>query len=41
VSSPVATLPAGAIVKQAEKAILDWAGVPIPDDLCLLAMKRA
>jgi hypothetical protein len=34
-----ATLPAEELVRQTEKAILDWAGVPIRDDVCLLAMK--
>ncbi len=37
--APYAGLPAEALVKQAERAILDWARIPVRDDLCLLAMK--
>jgi serine phosphatase RsbU (regulator of sigma subunit) len=38
---PLAGLPAEPLVRQAEKAILDWTTVPIRDDLCLLALKAA
>ena len=38
---PYAGLPAEALVRQAERAILDWARAPVRDDLCLLAMKPA
>lgn len=41
VLEPVAKLPAEVVVRKAEKAILEWAEVPIRDDLCLLAMKPA
>jgi hypothetical protein len=34
-------LPAEALVKQTARAILDWALIPVRDDLCLLAMKPA
>lgn len=37
--APLAERPAQAIVSQTEKAILEWAGKPIQDDLCLLALK--
>jgi serine phosphatase RsbU (regulator of sigma subunit) len=37
--SPLAKLPAAAMVTQIEKAILDWAEGPIRDDLCLLVLK--
>jgi serine phosphatase RsbU (regulator of sigma subunit) len=36
---PLAELPPPAIVNQVEKAILDWAGGPVRDDLCLLVLK--
>jgi serine phosphatase RsbU (regulator of sigma subunit) len=36
---PFAGLPAGALVRRAEEAILEWADTPIRDDLCLLGMK--
>ena len=38
---PYARLPAEALVRQTETAILDWAKAPVRDDLCLLAMKLA
>jgi serine phosphatase RsbU (regulator of sigma subunit) len=37
--SPLAKLPATAMVNQIEKAILDWAEGPIRDDLCVLVLK--
>jgi serine phosphatase RsbU (regulator of sigma subunit) len=37
--SPLAKLPAAAMVSQVEKAILEWAEGPIRDDLCLLVLK--
>jgi serine phosphatase RsbU (regulator of sigma subunit) len=37
--SPLAKLPAGAMVSQLEKAILEWAEGPIRDDLCVLVLK--
>jgi serine phosphatase RsbU (regulator of sigma subunit) len=37
--SPLAKLPAAAMVSQAEKAILEWAEAPIRDDLCVLVLK--
>jgi serine phosphatase RsbU (regulator of sigma subunit) len=36
---PLAKLPAGAMVSRLEEAILEWAEVPIRDDLCLLVLK--
>jgi serine phosphatase RsbU (regulator of sigma subunit) len=39
--APYAGLPAEALVRQAETAILEWAKAPVRDDLCLLAMKPA
>ncbi len=37
--APLTKLPAGEIVNQVERAILDWAEKPIRDDLCLLVLK--
>lgn len=37
--SPLANLPAAAMVGQVERAILGWADGPIRDDLCLLVLK--
>ena len=37
--SPLAKLPATAMVSQIEKAILEWAEGPIRDDLCVLVLK--
>jgi serine phosphatase RsbU (regulator of sigma subunit) len=37
--SPLAGLPAAALVSQVEEAILQWAEGPIRDDLCVLALK--
>jgi serine phosphatase RsbU (regulator of sigma subunit) len=37
--SPLAKLPAAAIVTEVEKAILAWAEGPIRDDLCVLVLK--
>jgi len=37
--SPLAGLPAAALVSQIEEAILQWAEGPIRDDLCVLALK--
>ncbi len=37
--SPLAKLPAAAMVTQVEKAILEWAEAPIRDDLCVLVLK--
>jgi serine phosphatase RsbU (regulator of sigma subunit) len=37
--SPLAGLPAAAMVSQVEKAILQWAEGPIRDDLCVLVLK--
>jgi serine phosphatase RsbU (regulator of sigma subunit) len=37
--SPLAKLPATAMVSQVEKAILEWAEGPIRDDLCVLVLK--
>ena len=37
--APLAKLPAGAMVSQIEKAILEWAEGPVRDDLCLLVLK--
>jgi len=37
--APLTSLPARAVVQQAEEAILDWADGPIRDDLCLLVLK--
>jgi len=37
--SPLAELPAAALVARVEAAILEWADGPIRDDLCLLVLK--
>jgi serine phosphatase RsbU (regulator of sigma subunit) len=36
---PLVQLPASAIARQVEKAILEWTDEPLRDDLCLLAIK--
>ena len=37
--APFVGLPAGEVVQQAQKAILDWTDGPVKDDLCILALR--
>lgn len=38
-AAPMTKLPATEIVRQVERAILEWAEKPIRDDLCPLVLK--